>query len=94
MSLLVTLYSVCKSRLYCLQFQHARLCSVLISSFCAKLHLPGYGRLLGKDTKSLGGFTLSPNERKRPNDSGINLLSVCAELRQILFQPLREVELR
>jgi len=31
MSVLVTLYSVCKSRLYCLQFQHTRLCSVLIS---------------------------------------------------------------
>jgi len=52
MSILVTLYSNVSHAYTVSNFSMQNPVLSKFPSFCANLHLPGYGRLLSKDTKS------------------------------------------
>jgi len=72
MSLLVTLYSSVSHAYTVSNFNIQNPALSKFPSFCANLNLPGYGRLLSKDTiKVLSGFTLSPPKEKVEHSGSI-----------------------
>jgi len=64
MSVLVTLFSIVSHAYSVPGFSIQDTVLSRFPIFCANSHLPGYGRLLGKDTKSFEWLHSLPHKRK------------------------------
>jgi len=67
MSILVTLYSNVSHAYTVSNFSIQNHVLSKFPSFCADSHLPGYGRLLGKDTKSFEWLHSLLQQKKKSN---------------------------
>jgi len=68
MSVLVTLYSIVSHAYSVSGFSIQDSVLSRFPIFCANSHLQGYGRSLGKDTKSFEWLHSLPQKEKKPND--------------------------
>jgi len=82
MSILVTLYYNVSHAYTVSNFSMQNPVLSKVPSFCANSHLPGYGRLSGKDTKSFE-WLHSPPSKEKVEDSGSIWLGIYIETGQI-----------